>query len=84
MNFAGIPDFTSMDEAVAWCEEEIERFRAEGYQPRRKMICIPLNATEADRLCMTCRGAGQLTDVHEYGPKTICTCHRCGGSGLKT
>lgn len=84
MMFHGIPDFTSTDEAVAWCHAEIARFRAEGYPQRRSRMVIPPAMTEADRLCLTCYGYGQRTDIHAYGDPTVCECHRCGGKGFLT
>lgn len=82
MIFQDIPDHRTLDEAISWCHAEIDRFRAMGYAPRPRRISIPIGATAADRLCLTCGGFGQLTDVHEYGPATISPCHRCDGTGL--
>lgn len=84
MIWQGIPDFTSTDEAVAWCHAEIDRFRAAGYPQRRKLYHTPAGATAADRFCRVCRGLGHLTDIHAYGEPTVCECHRCGGAGFLT
>lgn len=51
--------------------------------PTPRLIYIQPGASEADRICLTCRGVGQLTDTHAYGDATVCRCHRCDGKGIR-
>lgn len=79
---AGSPEVAA---AMEWAFGEADRLNAGArqMQPRPVRHIIPAGMTEADRLCWTCHGFGYLTDTHAYGDPTTCTCHRCGGTGIK-
>ena len=48
-----------------------------------KPILYPSKRNHSDRICMTCRGFGQIEDVDEdYTPIAVVECWRCGGEGV--
>lgn len=77
------PEFADMADAVAWCNAEIDRLNAAPTTPSSpKPLFYPKGASEADRICLNCRGYGFVIEDHGYN-HTMGTvrCHRCDGDG---
>ena len=63
----------------AQCMDEIAAARA-AFDAHKARFAVR-RPSGVDRICQSCRGTGQLTDRHAYGPDCHIRCHACDGHG---
>lgn len=66
-----------------WLSAEIAKIHARNRKPSQTDRLYFRTQDGDERICLTCRGLGHISEQPEYGPRLISTCYRCDGHGVR-